>query len=679
MFSGTTRSAGRLRGAALAAALLAIGSPAHALILDPNFVETELEVTAIDAQLTGMAWAPDGTQRLFLTRKGGEVSVIENGEVRDEPFAVLSPLFGQSECGLLAVAFDPDFVTNHYVYFFLTVSSEEQRIVRFRDDQSIGADPTTIVSGLPTRGANHDGGALAFGPDGKLYWAVGDLGGQVGVGADLASPAAKVGRANRDGTLPEGNPFADGPGPNYDFTWARGFRNPFSMTFDPAGRLWLNVVGTNYEQVFAVGAGDHGGYADTESLRSEEFLSPLISYRTNGTDSYSVPANGATRSGGVATFSTTTPHWLRLGELVTISGTTDATFNGAGFVTGVPAPDRFTIEQAGANATSGGGSVTTAPLGGCVTGGTFLDSTTATPEYGGNFFFGDYNIGSIARVRVSGTTVTSVEPWATDNPGMVDIDVGPDGDLYYVSYIGNGIVHHAEFLATSQRLVVSRTNVRMLEAGRAAFHVRLAMEPPGDVSVSIARASGDRDVAITGNTALTFDVTDWQTPKPVFMMAARDADGTDDLAELSVSASGLGEERVSVYVIDEFDSAEPPGEGGQAGAGGEPPAGAGGVAGEAQGGVSGSQPQGGGGGVRDPGDAGQAGDGEDGGESGSAPSGQGGSDGGCSCAMSRSSAHDLAWLGLVALLLHRRARRGGRDYKGRGWILGVYPRTPSAP
>jgi glucose/arabinose dehydrogenase len=81
---------------------------------------------------------------------------------------------------VLGIAFDPNYVVNRYVYVFVTVSASEQRIVRFTDVNNLGAARTNIVTGLPTLGANHDGGALAFGHDGKLYWAVGDNGAKAG-------------------------------------------------------------------------------------------------------------------------------------------------------------------------------------------------------------------------------------------------------------------------------------------------------------------------------------------------------------------------------------------------------------------------------------------------------------------------------------------------------------------
>src|SRR6185436_14393697 len=129
-------------------------------------------------------------------------------------------------------------------------------------------DKKTIVAGLPTIGANHDGGAVGVGPDGKLYWAIGDNGPGVGIGDDFTTLAAKMGRANRDGTPPADNPFHDGSGGPRDFIWARGLRNPFTMTFQPAtGLLWLNVVGSSFEQVFIIGKGDHAGWRDYEATQ----------------------------------------------------------------------------------------------------------------------------------------------------------------------------------------------------------------------------------------------------------------------------------------------------------------------------------------------------------------------------------------------------------------------------
>ena len=80
-----------------------------------------------------IAWAPDGSRRLFVTEKAGGVRVIQNGALLETPFATFPQLYTASECGVLGIAFDPNYVVDRYVYVFVTVSASEQRIVRFTD------------------------------------------------------------------------------------------------------------------------------------------------------------------------------------------------------------------------------------------------------------------------------------------------------------------------------------------------------------------------------------------------------------------------------------------------------------------------------------------------------------------------------------------------------------------
>src|SRR5437660_829703 len=105
-------------------------------------------------------------------------------------------------------------------------------------------DPGNFSESVYVSGAN-------IGSITGIYWAIGDNGNGSGANADLTSLASKIGRANRTGTVPGDNPFVDGAGPNNDYIWARGFRNPFTFTFQRStGQLWSNTVGTNWEQVF---------------------------------------------------------------------------------------------------------------------------------------------------------------------------------------------------------------------------------------------------------------------------------------------------------------------------------------------------------------------------------------------------------------------------------------------
>ena len=528
--------------------------PVHASLTDANFTDTPY-ITDINnlREITGIGWAPDGSNRLFVIRKTGQVMIVQNGVAVATPFATFSPIYTNDECGLVGFTFDPSFASNGYIYFFVTVSSSEQRIYRYTASGNTGINQTVIMSGLPTRGYNHDGGGIGIGPDGKLYWAIGDLGNGTGVDANLTSLASKVGRANRDGTLPADNPFNDGAGSNNDFIWARGFRNPFTMVFQPgSGKLWMNVVGDLYEQVFVATPGSHAGYNDYENNQPSGYLTPVIKYRTGGTDTRNLTGSGASRSSNVITFTTTSTHGFRLGEKITISGVTDGSFNGAFFVTSVPSATTFTVAQIGTNAASGNGTATTLNQGGCISGGAFWDSTAAPAGYRGNFFYGDFDSGRMIRTTLDGSDqVTSVDYFSTSGHLVYYIDtaVGPDGAIYYGS-VGNGQIRRAQFNPIFQSLIVTPTLSQTDEGGRTAFSVCLARRPSSNVTVITARTSGDSDLTVFSGATLTFTPANYATPQGVVLAAAEDPDTAADDAVFTVSSAGLTAQTVALRAID---------------------------------------------------------------------------------------------------------------------------------
>lgn len=531
-------------------------SDASATMLDPNWTQTTFATIPNGNANTGLAWAPDGSDRLFVLRKDGVVSVLSGSTTTPTPawstFATITPVYTNSECGLIGMAFAPDFASSRQVYFFVTTSSSKQQIIRYTDSDNVGTSPTVIVDNIPTAGNNHDGGGIGFGHDGKLYFSVGDLGNGSGLNADLTSLAAKVSRVNRNGAVPSDNPFNDGVGPNNELIYARGFRNPFTMTFQPAtSDLWLNVVGTSYEQIFVVGRGSHGGYSDYENNQPASFLSPVISYRTNGSDTRNITPSGAVRSGNVATFTTTAAHGFRAGGPVTINGSSDSSFNGNAFIASVPSSTTFTIAQTGPNATSGGGNATTTFFGGSLTGGTFYDATLAAPEYRGNFFFGDYNSGNVMRATLDpqNNRITSVAVWATSMNSQVDIAPGPDGALYFLGVTRNTI-YRAAYNAVVQALVVSDQNIRMDEGGATAFTVSLAIAPSEARTVNVGRVSGDSDVTVEQGAILTFTPSNWNIPQTVKLFAKVDADSIDDEAIVQTSSAGLNSVNTMVRVTD---------------------------------------------------------------------------------------------------------------------------------
>ncbi|ATB38540.1 hypothetical protein CYFUS_003975 [Cystobacter fuscus] len=535
-----------------------LASPVLAAV-PTGFQETAYTSSAL-TPATGLAWAPDGSGRLFITNKNGQVLVaamrdgalvVQDSKLVTSVFATES-VYTSEECGLLGIAFDPNYTVNRYVYLFITAIGSKQQIVRYTDANGVGTAHTVLVDNLPTATQNHNGGAIGFGPDGKLYWAIGDLGTGAGVNADLTSMAAKVSRANLDGTPANDNPFNDGVGPNSEYIWARGFSDPFTFTFQPGtGALWVNTPGTDYEQIFVTRRGEHAGYNSYENNQPAGFITPVIKYRTNGVDTRNITAGGAVRSAGRVTFTTTALHGFRKGEKITVAGVTDPSFNGELHVSSVPSGTTWTAVQAGVDATSGGGTATTQSLGSALTGGTFYDSTLFPSDYRGNFLFGDYISGRLVRATLAGDgSVATVDAWASGITHAVDMDVGPDGALYVVG-VDSGSLRRISPTASGQKLLVSALHVTLVEGGRAVFTVRLAEAPTAEVTVRVARDSGDADLTVVDGAELTFTPANWNQLQRVTLAAADDADVTADSAAFTVSAPGLSPETVQVVSIDD--------------------------------------------------------------------------------------------------------------------------------
>ena len=521
---------------------------------------------------TSMAWAPDGSGRLFVTEKASGVRVVQNGQLLPTPFVTFPTVYSESECGVLSVVFDPAYALNRWVYVFVTVSDHEQRVVRFRDVGNVGMERVNIITGLPTLGANHDGGAMAFGADGKLYWAIGDLGDKRGVDGDLRTLAAKVGRANADGSVPGDNPFRDGAGPNNDYIWATGFRNPFTMTLQPrTGKLWLNVVGSTpdgqteptstpgYEQVFALNRADDGGYDDYEGNQpagaryttpfARPFAHPVIQYKTDTFDDAGQvrSIDSVARSAGVVTVTTTSPHPFRIGQAVSVDDA--GVLSGTYVVRAVTASATFTAAASGVDATETGGTAQPFVIGSAITGGTFYESTAFPAEYRGNFFWCDYTGHVVMRAQLNAENrPVSITPFVVDAGSVTDAAVGPDGALYYLN-IDSGDVWRVAATNPSG-LVVTPTSMRLSEGGSGALSVRLGAAPLGNVTVRTDAADTDGQVSVTSGGTLIFTPQNWDVPQPVSLGTAVDADTNDAEKAVILSTAGLSPVEVNVGIAD---------------------------------------------------------------------------------------------------------------------------------
>jgi len=231
---------------------------------DPNGVALQLQkIPGSFNQPVLVTNAGDGSGRLFVVEQGGLIKVIRNGVVQAAPFLDFRPTISTGgERGLLGLAFHPSFKTNGKFYVNFTNTSgntaiNEYRVTTHPDrvDWRTGRRLMTIEQPY----ANHNGGHLAFGPDGYLYIGMGDGGGTGDPGnraQNLGTLLGKMLRIDVNGStaglpygIPSTNPYRGRPG--LDQIWASGLRNPWRFSFDRRwGVLWIADVGqSRYEEV----------------------------------------------------------------------------------------------------------------------------------------------------------------------------------------------------------------------------------------------------------------------------------------------------------------------------------------------------------------------------------------------------------------------------------------------
>ncbi len=268
----------------LAGCLLLTASAARPATLPSGFTETR--VTGGLSQPTAMAFAPDG--RLFVAEQDGDLRVIKNGILLAQPFVSLT-VSSSGERGLLGVAFDPNFASNQFVYVYYTATTPaiHNRVSRFTASGDVAApgSETVLLELNNLSGAtNHNGGALHFGPDGRLYIAVGENA-NCANSQTLANLLGKILRINKDGSLPNDNPFFNSASGVNRAIWALGLRNPFTFSFQPGtGRMFINDVGQNtWEEINDGIAGSNYGWPDTEGPTSNPaYRSPIFAYPNDG-------------------------------------------------------------------------------------------------------------------------------------------------------------------------------------------------------------------------------------------------------------------------------------------------------------------------------------------------------------------------------------------------------------
>jgi glucose/arabinose dehydrogenase len=389
---------------------------AGVLLLVPSAARASVPASFTDSLVaavptpTALAFTPDG--RLLVTSQAGTLNVVRNGELLSTPALTLTSICTDSERGLLGVAPDPDFASNHFVYLYYTAavgSTCVNRVSRFVLSDSNTVDTASekiLLDNIPSPAGNHNGGDVHFGRDGYLYVSVGDGGcdydGDSGCGADNAAARdlnvllGKVLRITSDGGIPPDNPFVGSdsarcnvsgrtdPGKICQETYAWGLRNPFRIAFDPNAsgtRFYVNDVGqSTWEEIDVAQAGADYGWNVREGFCA-----------TGSTTDCGAPAAGVTN-----------PIYAYGHD-----GSCDA-----------------------------------------ITAGAFVPDGVWPAAYDGSYLFADYLCGKIWQLVPSGNGFTASE-FASDLGvgGPISMIFGPAGvtqALYYTTYANGGQVRRIE-------------------------------------------------------------------------------------------------------------------------------------------------------------------------------------------------------------------------------------------
>jgi glucose/arabinose dehydrogenase len=263
-----------------------------------------------------------GDDRLFIVEQGGVIRIARDGQLLPEPFLDIRDRVNSngSERGLLGLAFHPDYASNGFFFVNYTGAGGTTHIARFSvSDDPDKADPSSELDLLEVAQpyANHNGGGLAFGPDGYLYSGLGDGGSggdPQGNGQNVNTLLGKLLRLDVDSAepyaIPPDNPFAGGGG--RPEIWAYGLRNPWRFSFDPpTGQLFIGDVGqSNWEEIDwlypgAPSPANFGwnlreGLHDYKGGQAPGMVDPVTEYSH---------AEGCAVTGGVVVRDPTLPEW----------------------------------------------------------------------------------------------------------------------------------------------------------------------------------------------------------------------------------------------------------------------------------------------------------------------------------------------------------------------------------
>ncbi len=419
LWNGSTGAPGSA-GPITAPSAHAVAAPS-ATALPAGFVQDTIASGFVDP--TNFAVRPDGS--ILVSQKSGKVMVWKNGAILPTPFLDLTSTTNDyGDRGLIAMALDPNYATTHYVYLAHTyednptnyTGTKTAQLIRVTANGDV-ADPAslTVILGtevgatcnnfpagsncLPSDSASHSVGNIKFAPDGTIFFTIGESAGFNAVdptaleSMDLNWMRGKVLHITATGQGLASNPFYDGNvNDNASRVWADGLRNPYRFALQPGtGTPFVGMVGWDtWESLFVMPAGANGGWPCYEGPYQQAGYAPLSQCQTL----YGLGASG----------------WDN--PLYTYN------------------------HCCGSSA---------------ITAGAFYTGSSYPAPYQGAFFMGDFGQSWIKTLRVDSNNQLvpgSVQTFATGADGPVDMDLGPDGNLYYVA-INTGEIRRIRYIGTN--------------------------------------------------------------------------------------------------------------------------------------------------------------------------------------------------------------------------------------
>jgi len=275
---------------AVAAAPKVVAKPTHTKTpansafpdLPAGFAKTQLAYGLKNP--TVFAFAPNGD--IYIGEQAGNILIYRNGAILPTPVITLNT-DGSHEKGLLGLALDPNFATNGYMYVSYTTLDEHAQLSRFTVQNGTAslASEKVYLKGDQLQQIHHSANTVHVGPDGKLWWSVGDNYPPLSNAQNLTNIYGKILRFRLDGSIPSDNPFLNVPGA-VPAIYAYGLRNPFRFTFLPNGKAMTEDTGSSYwEEMNTIQRGGNYGWALYEgNCGSCGYINPAYSYGHLPTD-----------------------------------------------------------------------------------------------------------------------------------------------------------------------------------------------------------------------------------------------------------------------------------------------------------------------------------------------------------------------------------------------------------